>query len=383
MIGAALLFVAVVGVPDDGAPVFFADTASTAPPRVLLAPTWAPAPTQGGPAIHEDQRAAFQRHFAEQVTRLLTARGFELVPSEAADAALTRAGSGGPCRDTGCLSRATREVRASYWAASLLVAEPQHCSARGVLYAVEAQAVLRRRDEYAAPCTAENLLNVARAVGQAVAEGPNVPKIANLALTPRGLPELNIGDVPDVRVTRVATSTIPRHTDYGLALELYRKHHLVLFDDLNQHKYFLAQDGKLITECQAWQAAWQAHHAELDVPQVAQGPLPAELRAHCYGNNWEWAWAGVPVATLIAWGSWGKLTEGELSGVAGFFVALVGASVSAGLALTQDEDAKAPEDADYLGSREELEAMVASANAALRRRLQLSDQDVWMAGMRR
>ena len=384
MIGAALLLV-VVGLPGGEATPFVrtASTASTAPPRVLLAPTGAPPPTDGGAAITEGQRAGFDRHFTPEVRRLLGARGFALVPPESADAALTLAGSGGPCRDTACLSRAARAAGAGYWVASLLVAEPDHCAARGVLYAVGSQAILRRRDDYAEPCTAERLLGVAASLGRSLAEGRNVPRVADLALTPRGLPELGIPDLPDLVVTHVATSTRPRSLDYGAALELYRRQHLVLFDDEARGAYFLAQDGRLLTECEAWQAAWRAHNAPLDTPELLQAPLPAELKAHCEGNRWEWAWAGVPLATLVAWGSWGKLTEGELSGVTGFFGALVAASVSAGLAVGLDEDEKTAEDAAYLGSRRDLEAMVRSANTALRQRLELSDQDVWLAGMRR
>jgi hypothetical protein len=383
----ALLLLAAAPPPGGAlAPVPLLDTvptASTAPPRVLLAPTWAPPPTGPGPAVTEDQRAGFERHFAPEAGRRLRARGFDLIAPDAADRALTRAGSGGPCRDSACLSRAARDADARYWLAVLLVAEPGHCAARAVLYSVDAQAVLRRRDDFAAPCTAEHLLGLAADLARQVAEGPNVPHVANLALTPRGLPELGIPDLPDVDVTLVATSTRPRTLDYASALALYRRHHLVLFDVPERDRYLLAQDGRLITECEAWQAAWQAHHAALDQPNLAQGPLPKELEAYCRGNAWEWAWAGVPLGALVAWGSWGKLTEGQLSGVTGFLVALVTAGVSAGLALSLDEDAKAPEDGDYLGARAELEAMVRAANAALRRRLELSDQDVWLGGMRR
>ena len=49
---------------------------------------------------------------------------------------------------------------------------------------------------------------------------------------------------------------------------------------------------------------------------------------------------------------------------------------------TGHEDDVAPEDAKYVGSRTEIEAMVRGANAALRARLELSDADVLMAGMR-
>lgn len=370
--------------PPSSAPVDFGvvrtASASAGPPQVLLGPVRVEAAASVAPPS-EDMRRAFARYFRRAARGGLALRNLSVVSAPEAQTAFTLAGSGSLCEAPPCLTRAARVAGVRYWLAASLRRDREGCTGQAVLFDVEQTRPAQRAQDRASPCDAEQTLALGARLGAAVAAGRTFAPRADLDLTPRAPPHLHVPDLPDLSATRVATrSAADRKVAYGQALDVYAAQHLIAFEQ--DDRLYLSQGGRLLTECEAWRQAWRAHHDALDPPLAREAPLPEDLTNHCYGNHWEWAWLGVPTGAVIAWGSWGDLSRGELGGVAGFTLGLVAAAVGAGLALSLDEDGVEPEDARYYGSHTEVMRLVRRANAALRRKLQLSDADVLMAGMR-
>jgi hypothetical protein len=341
---------------------------------VVLFPTYAK-PLASGPSVLDRNRLTlFTQELHTFARERFLDRGWLVAPAEDVRRAIGARGGRASCLDARCYADVSRKVGATHWLAARLVeGNDQRCAASVVLESLSDGRRLARIERSLRPCTADNLLVTAREIGLEIGAGPKVPVHVTLDLT-----DLEVGtapdlpDIPDVEVLATATATRARGK-LGLdrALAIYERRHLILFDhDTGEDVLTLvAQNGALVGECA--------------IRTSAKLPIDRELEKFCEGNNWEWAWLGVPVGGIVAAGSVRGLQEGTAPGVLGFVFGAIAAAVSATLALILNADAADPEDGEYWSHPIELEAMVAEANARLRSRLELSAAEVEAAGMRR
>lgn len=337
-------------------------------PRVALFPTHVREPPGGLAALAPSFTQAFSDELLDAAAAVFAWRRFELVPDEELLGALAREAE---CQDSSCYGRLALELGANHWVASALIrAGEDLCLTRVVLFDVLREQTIRQLERDLRPCSANNLLVAAAELGQQIADGEQAPAAITLRLTPLPVAHLDIPDVSEIARHAVDTSTRARTSGLSLerALELYRDQHMFIFESDDGRDYYVVRNGKLLTEC--------------DARRAATAPLPDELRDYCDGNDWEWAWLGLPAGGLLMLGSSSGLQEGDTVSVFGFGLGLITAGVTTALALLLNEDAKSAEDARYLSGREAMERLVENANAQLRRTLDLSEAEVVVAGMR-
>ncbi len=277
------------------------------------------------------------------------------------------------CLDARCYDGIAIKLQATHWLAARLVEGPKRsCFATVVLEDLLEGERDYRAQRKIAPCTIDNAVAAAQDLGRQVARGPRTPIRITESFTDLAAPSLSIPSLPDLK--SLATSTTPRdRKDLTLdrALGVYKRHYLIAFSqelDDDWHT-FVARNGKLVDECTVRKAAG------LEISDA--------LDEYCHGNNWEWAWLGVPVGAVVSLGSIRGLQHGTAPGVLGFVFGALASLVSGTLALALNVDSADPKSGEYWSHWLDLERMVETGNEELRRKLHLSAAEVEAAGMRR
>jgi hypothetical protein len=342
--------------------------------RVVLLPTYGK-PIERGPSVL-DQRllAAFTRDLHREAASVFKWRRWSVPSQRFIDKALDEWGGTAKCLDARCYDAIARNLRATHWLAARVVEAPKgRCFATVVLEDLLEGERDFRAQKRIDPCTVDNALAAARDLAREAAKGPRAPILVTQSYTALSVPSIGVPSPPDLE--GLHTTTVARERkELGLdrALALYKQRHLIAFSqELYDDEWgtFVARNGRLVDECTVRKAAG----LEID----------DDLETFCEGNNWEWAWLGVPVGAVVSIGSVQGLRQGTAPGVLGFVFGVIASTVSAALALALNVDAAEPEDGEYWSHWTELERMVAIGNRALREKLDLTAAEVEAAGMRR
>lgn len=362
--------------------ILISQTSTTAadfrPLRVVLLPTYGKPVERGASVLDARLVRAFTEELHAEARRTFQWRRWS-VPTEAAvDKAVAEWGGRSKCIDARCYDGLAVKLEASHWLAARLVEAPKkRCFATVVLEDLQEGSRDFRAERKIEPCNIDNAVLVARELGREVSAGPRAPVRVTHSFTDLGAPSIEVPSIPSIEALPTATSTTPqrkKERELGLdqALSIYKKRHLIAFnqeiDDGEWHT-LVARDGKLVDEC--------------SIRRAAGYPVDDELETFCKGNNWEWAWLGVPVGGVVAIGSFRGLRQGSAPGVLGFVFGTIASIVSASLALALNVDAADPAQGEYLSHWRLLEQMVTDGNERLRTQLELSAAEVEAAGMRR
>ena len=347
-----------------------ATTVEVLPNRLaaVVLPTVRPADADAEPS--DARLVAFSDELLDAAEEMFEWRRIRVTSKAELDKALEAMELEGPCADAACSAAVARRVRATHAVRGELLGTPGGpCVARVELYDRLVNDTTRRLERKIEPCSDDNLLGAAADLGRQIADGPRAPVEVTLELTRLDVPTLDVPDIADV--SPYVTSTVAKDRkafDLDRALEVYTAKHMVVFeDDARPNTYFIARDRRLLTEC--------------DARRAASAELPENIREFCDGNDWEWAWLGVPIGGLLSWVSLGSFQEGEFLGVLTFATGTVTALTSAALAILLNENAKDPEDAEYYSDRAAIEEIVERNNRELRRTLELTDAEVGVAGL--
>lgn len=352
-----------------------ASTATTARhrydgPAVAIFPAYTPPLVAGRSTVDEQRVRAFGAQLATAAGKVFAWRRWTIVPDTELADAIEATTVDGPCQDDLCYARIGHRVGATHaMIASLIAPREGTCRARVAYYDLASAALLEHVDRVIAPCSDDNLLAVSSQIGQTLADGPRAPVRVTLNLTSRTIPVLDIPDVEEVPRYIVETSTrTDRVFELERALEIYEQQHMFVFDSDDGDTYYIARGGRLLSEC--------------DARRVASAPRPDAMTEFCDGNDWEWAWLGVPFGGLVMLGSSSSFDDGGFVGVVGMGIGGIVAIASAAVAIALNVDAKDPRDGEYYSVRAEVEAIVKSANEKLREQLDLTEAEVLVAGMR-
>lgn len=341
--------------------------------RVVMFPSYAK-PVTDGPSILEGRRLrAFTRALQTAARERFRWRRFRVAAESDVEAEIAKFGGPGQCLDARCYDGVTDRLGGSHWLAALVVErEAGVCLATVVLEDRRNRARAHRVEREVSPCTTDNLVAAGRGIGRAVADGPRAPVRVTLDLTDLSPPSVGIPDVPEVELLATSTAVLQRgELSLDEALSVYKRRYLYAFDQelRDGTRTLVARDQRLIGECA--------------IRRAAGAPIDDEIEEFCDGNNWEWAWLGVPVGAVVSFGSFRGLRSGSAPGVLGFVFGTMTGIISGALALILNEDAADPEEGEYWSHPRDLEAMVETANARLRETLRVTAAEVEAAGMRR
>jgi hypothetical protein len=317
--------------------------------------------------ISKERTLGFSSELGESAGAVFDWRRWEIAPIADVERAVSE--SDEECTSPGCRGRVAAMIGATHWMESTLTdLGKKVCRAEVRLYELPSNVLARSEIKDVRPCISDNLVAAALELGQKIAEGPRAPVQVTLNLTDLEVRSIDIPDVGEVRKIHTATAAKTRRGyELDRALEIYRAQHMIIVED--QGETFIARNGKLLTEC--------------DARLAASAPLPTEIREYCFGNDWDWAWLGLPAGGLIALGSFSGFQDGDLMGVVGFTIGLGSAITSAALAIALNENEKKPEAHVYVSSPEDLAVLVDKANDELRRTLDLTEAEVELAGLRK
>lgn len=323
------------------------------------------------PAIEETSLAAFSRALEETASQTFTYRRFLVVAGVEAEAAVKENVIEHPCMTSECARTVAEQIGASHVVYSRLTRKAEGaCLAIVSLEVIDKRGSPIRKHRDIPHCSASALLSAAAELGQAIAEGEREPLRITLPLTSLPVPSIDVADVPfpTAHPTRTGTTTRIRHGfTLERALEVYAEKHMFVFEEpAHPDSFFVARNGRIINEC--------------DVRRAASAPISNELRERCEGNDWEWAWAVLPVGLLISGLTAHQITDG---GALRFLFGVSLSAVSASLALILNKDAVPVESGHPASNRPELESIVARSNEDLRQVLDLTEEEVEVAGMRR
>lgn len=355
------------------------DTASTSTlgvvkryvgPAVAIFPSYSPELVRGLLPIAEARRAAFGAELGSAAGEVLDWRRWFVVPDKELAEAIADGTVNGECQDDVCFAEIGVRAGATHALISSIVApRPNTCRASVALYDLLKAEVAAEVDRIIEPCNDDNLLSVAADIGRTIVDGPRAPVRVTLNLTPRDIPVVDIPDVADVPRYHVDTSSrTDRVFELERALEIYEEQHMFVFDSEDGETFFITRGKRILSEC--------------DVRRVASAPRPPEIAEFCDGNDWEWAWLGVPFGGVVMLGSWGDFLDGGFVGVIGMGFGGIMAIASMATAIALNVDKKDPRDGEYYSSRAEIEAIVKASNANLRKQLDLTEAEVLVGGMR-
>ncbi|MBK6686681.1 MAG: hypothetical protein IPG45_19595 [Deltaproteobacteria bacterium] len=374
----SLAFMLLVAAPKVETATTATTTWSRPVPMVAFFPTEALERSLGeATPIAKERIVAFAQELADAAIATYQWRRWEVAPGVAVARALAEQGE--DCNRPRCRGQVAYGLGASEWIESTLeeLADPDparnlkrggRCRVVGRRYQLPANRVIAELSRDVEPCTSDNLLAAAIDLGQDLAEGPRAPVRVSLNLTPLEVPSLDIPDIVSLRRIKTATAARTRSGfEIDRALQIYKAQHVFTFRAEGQR--WVARNGQLLTEC--------------DLRLVASEPMADEIREHCFGNDWEWAWLGAPAGGLVALGSYSGFQDGDLMGVVGFTIGMGTAITSAVLAVLMNQDARQPNEHVYFSSWRELEAIVEKANRDLRQSLELTEAEVELAGLRR
>ncbi len=339
-------------------------------PAVALFPSYTPELVRGMLPISEARRAAFGAELGRAAEEVLDWRRWFVVPSAELAEAIADGTANGECQDDLCFAEIGVRAGATHAVVSSLVApRPNTCRATVVLYDLLKAEIASEVDRMIEPCNDDNLLSAAADIGRTIVDGPRAPVRVTLNLTPRDIPVVDIPDVSDVPRYHVDTSSrTDRVFELERALEIYEEQHMFVFDSDDGDTYYITRGGRLLSEC--------------DVRRVASAPRPPHIAEFCDGNDWEWAWLGVPFGGIVMLGSYGDFLDGGFVGVIGMGFGGIMTIASAAVAIALNVDKKDPRDGEYYSTRAEIEAIVKESNANLRKQLDLTEAEVLVGGMR-
>lgn len=360
------------------------ETASTATttwsrpvPMVAFFPTDGLERSLGEGALPKERIGAFAQELADAAIATYRWRRWEVAAPSAV--ALAVAEQGEDCSRPRCRGQVAFGLGASEWIESTLeaLADPDpsrgqkrggRCRVVARRFVLPANRVAAEQSREVEPCTSDNLLAAAIDLGHDLAEGPRAPVRVSLNLTPLHVPSLDIPDIATLRRIKTATAARTRSGfELDRALQIYKAQHVFTFRAEGQR--WVARNGQLLTEC--------------DLRLVASEPMNDEIREHCFGNDWEWAWLGAPAGGLVALGSYSGFQDGDLMGVVGFTLGMGTAITSAFLAVLLNQDARPPTEHVYFSTWQDLEAIIEKANRDLRKSLELTEAEVELAGLPR
>jgi hypothetical protein len=339
-------------------------------PAIAIFETYSPRIVRGLLPLSDQRRRAFGGELSDAAAEVFSWRRWRIIPEKALAVAIEELTEAGECQDDLCFARIGVEIGATHALISSIVS-PRNlgCRATVALYDLRKAELITELDRSISPCTDDNLLSVAAEIGREIAEGPRAPVQVTLNLTPRIIPNLDIPDVPNV--SRYLTDTATRAGrvfELERALEIYEEKHMYVFDSDDGETYYIARDGRILSEC--------------DVRKVASVARPKEIEEFCYGNNYEFWWIGAVIGGLGVFVSYSDFLDGGFLGTIGMGISGAGAIASATMALVLNVDKSDPRDGRYYSSRAEIEAIVQNANRQLREELDLREAEVVVAGMR-
>lgn len=212
------------------------------------------------------------------------------------------------------------------------------------------------------PCSLDGLVAAASVIPAALLEGPRQPWPVTVPLSATRVPDLHVRGLPDVPAVGVATSTVPQALEPSLAQ--YRQRAVLAFEDERGVLRFV-RNGELLGEC--------------GLRRAVAAPISASTHSFCHGNDWVWAFLGVPVGGFVAWISYPDFEQGNLHGFVGFTAGVLGAVTSATLAAALMKFGTDPGEGRYLASSLELRALARGGNTRLRAELGLSEAEAKLA----
>lgn len=315
--------------------------------------------------------AAFSRILAAESNALFRERRWTLpkpgavqLALDAFPPALTR-----PARDASVERSAGPAHRAaatklglSRWISPRIERDLESCSVAVFLMAAERDRPERSFRRRLAPCSLDGLVAAAHAAPGALLEGPRHPWPVATQLTQAPLPDLHVRSLPDVPGVGVGTSTVPQ--PLGEALLQYRRRAVLVFEDEDGVLRF-ARDQELLGEC--------------GLRRAVAAPISDATHTFCHGNDWVWAFLGVPVGGFLAWISYPDFEQGNLHGFVGFSAGILGAVTSATLAAAQMRFGTRPDEGRYRASELELKGLARRGNTRLRAELGLSEAEAQLA----
>ncbi|MEQ9501964.1 MAG: hypothetical protein RIT81_34140 [Deltaproteobacteria bacterium] len=339
-------------------------------PAVAIFPSYTPELVRGLLPISEARRRAFGAELGVAASEVLDWRRWFVIPDADLAEAIAEGTINGECQDDLCFAEIGVRAGATHALISSLVApRPNTCRVNVTLYDLLGAEVISEVERAVAPCSDDNLLSTASDIGRTIVDGPRAPVRVTLNLTPRTLPTVDIPDVPDVPRYIVDTSSrTDRVFELERALQIYEEQHMYVFDSDDGETFYIARGGRLLSEC--------------DARRVASAPRTPEITEFCDGNDWEWAWLGVPFGGVVMLGSYGNFLDGGFVGVIGMGIGGILTVTSAALAIALNVDKKDPRDGTYYSSRKQIEAIVKDSNAGLRKQLDLTEAEVLVGGMR-